>query len=441
MDLAHLPEDILVLIFQQCRIHDVFALRLATRHFRNVLDEYSKTILPAVADQTISKSDHASLYWRDLGTHGLDWLKRLIPRFLAATLLENPSFRSIKAIGWTSILGIDPLGDELRSHLENGWKVLKQLSNISRKAYSPPVTQLANSFNQHTWNHIQSSIHQRLVAGKGRTQDFTFISQKEDIIFTRRTSLIESMSQEDAADYMLIIRLLSKCLRYHPRFDTDHEGVLSKINTAWAKSKTRLRYEFPGRAVESKIPWYAEMLLDSPCPIVPWMLWFILHIGPDPFFRQWTAQYDSGDNVDHVADLAWKMWEAQDVKTIGKRVHLATQLDLAIRKKCLRPGLKESWEKSAKATAITDTIQRGTNDHKLFIKEALLPNYFMQWRSAGGENGVMVLSEEDEWKDEQMVKDGRHPRESVPFFVYLGREFEADRDVSNVSREHPMLLP
>jgi hypothetical protein len=77
-----------------------------------------------------------------------------------------------------------------------------------------------------------------------------------------------------------------------------------------------------------------------------------------------------------------------------------------------------------KNTAIEETIQRGTSDHKIFVKEALLPQYFMQWRVSGGENVQWEASDEEQMRDDAMIMRGRHPRERVPFFVYLGRKLE-----------------
>jgi hypothetical protein len=329
----------------------------------------------------------------------------------------------MKALGWSSVAADDPLGDELRIRLENGWKVLKLLSNISQAVYSPAMLQLANAFNQQTWSHIQSSLCDRLALRKGKgVQDFAFISQKEQMIAVRRSELINSLSQSDAADYMLLIRLLSKSIRYHPRFIADGSAVMSVVNSPWATRTKPTSYNWPGK-LEGTYYWFADWQVDVACPIAPWVMWFIFHIGPDPFFQQWSSDYDEVDSkADHVSELAWALWKGQDTRTIKKRAQLASELDVAIRRKCLRPRKEKPRKGQNMDQLLNDTIQRGATDHKLFIREALLPDYFMRWLALGGENVQVDLSEEEQVMEDGMVARGRHPRERGPFFVYLGRE-------------------
>ena len=421
MGFAALPEDILVLIFQSCRVHDIFSLRLTNRHSHHVLSRYSRSILPAVARATVPGNDVYILLHQTNGYHDLRSLKQLIPTFLATTLLANPSFRSTASIGWSSIAEWDPLGDELRERLQNGWKVIKKLSNISQKLYSPPILQLSNSFNRQTWSSIENSLQNRLTLGHGsQGQNFSFISQKEDMILARRLAYVESMSEADAASYMLVIRLLSKCIRYHPRFDADAEPILLKVGTSWARSRPKPVYDYPGKS--GMYTWYTDVLIDSPGPIVPWLLWFILHAGPDMFFEQWTSTYSDLAGINHVADLTWSFWEGHDAKTISKRIQMASQLDMSIKRRCFRPGVEDICKRNMKKSAIDEAIQRGTSDHKIFVKEALLPNYFMEWRAAGGEQQQAGIDEEQQLRDAMLKREGRHPRERVPFFVYLGKE-------------------
>ncbi|KIV99969.1 uncharacterized protein PV09_08480 [Verruconis gallopava] len=434
MALHELPDDVVILVLQRCRILDIFNLRLTCRHVENTISAYEKTIVPEVAQTTFPRPENDHLYWSAGEDYSLRWLKGFIPRYLAATLLEGPSFRSVKFLGWSSIMSIDPLGDELRSRLANGWCIVKKLSNISQAVYSPPVTRLANSFNAQTWSHIQSSLHSRLALGKGReTQDFAFISQKEEMIATRRREYIASLSKADAASYMLLIRLLSKAIRYHPRFESAANSALAVINTALARKLSRY-FDYPGK-FRDKYIWYTDWLNDTPCPITPWVLWAVLHIGPDPFFVQWTSRYEQEEpKADHVAELITSLTEGQDGKSISRRGKLAAQIDIELRRKCLRDGIEKSWMKSyveskggkMKREAMDEVIQRGTSDHKLFVKEAMLPQYFMRWRAAGGENAEVNLTEEEQVREEELIHSGRHPREKVPFFVFLGREPAAD---------------
>jgi hypothetical protein len=290
------------------------------------------------------------------------------------------------------------------------------------------MLRLANAFNHDTWSHIQSSLHGRLALGKGRVvQDFAFISQKEQMIASRRHDFVNSITESDAADYMLLTRLLSKCLRYHPRFKVDGTSVMSTVNNHWVTKKKPPTCDWPGK-IDGKYYWFADSQIDVICPMASWMLWFILHVGPDPFFRQWTSHYDEEDSeADHVSKLAWSLWEGQDARTTKKRAQLASELDVAIRRKCLRPGRGKSYKGQQGDQLLNDAIQRGTTDHNLFVKEALCPEYFMQWRAMGGENFQVDLSEEEKAVDEEMIGMGRHPREKVPFFVYLGREPSRDR--------------
>ena len=88
-----------------------------------------------------------------------------------------------------------------------------------------------------------------------------------------------------------------------------------------------------------------------------------------------------------------------------------------IRKKCLRSEkLKEKFKNDI---VFKEVIKRPNNDYKIFVAEAVLPNYFMQWRARGGCEVLEDMHEEEAYKRMNM---GRHPWEKVPFFVYLGRE-------------------
>jgi hypothetical protein len=111
-------------------------------------------------------------------------------------------------------------------------------------------------------------------------------------------------------------------------------------------------------------------------------------------------------------------------------VQVASELDIVIRQKCLRSGNAKLLEGQSGHILLNDSIQQATTDHKLFIKEALLPEYFMCWRATGGENMRVDLTEEEQTIEDEMIAMWRHPRERVPFFVYLGREMAAEDEPS-----------
>src|SRR4051812_13599678 len=56
--LTDLPDDVLILVYSQCRIDELFTLRLASTKTRNLIDEYITTIAPSVARSTLPLSDH-----------------------------------------------------------------------------------------------------------------------------------------------------------------------------------------------------------------------------------------------------------------------------------------------------------------------------------------------------------------------------------------------
>src|ERR1700761_2479360 len=94
-----LPDDILVLIFNECYVEDVLSLRLTKRIFSHTIAIHINTIAPAAARQTFpgyirllrhgDEERDPEWYPRH---YSIRWLKALIPKFLASTLVSSPDF-------------------------------------------------------------------------------------------------------------------------------------------------------------------------------------------------------------------------------------------------------------------------------------------------------------------------------------------------------------
>jgi hypothetical protein len=249
-----LPEDILILIFSQCRIDELFALRLASSTIRNVISEYMTTIAPAVARSTFPLNELLLTPREDSTAYTLDWLKGLISQQLAAILVDRHRFAHEWASQRYGIPAEDPYGDALRARVANGWCVLRRLSKISEDVYKMHAKSVLKSTTDLAWKVLHPSRF-----------EFEVFKQREDLILDRRIEYIKNLDCEMAKDYKLLFMLLSSAFRTSiSNYGNDHKPWVFD----WGCGIDGQRLLRRGNS---------------------WLTYFVLHEGPDLFWNQWWA--------------------------------------------------------------------------------------------------------------------------------------------------------
>jgi len=247
-----LPEDVVILICSQCRISELFALRLASSKIQKLISEYQATIAPSCARVTFPLSD-LLLTPRDPKLYTISWLKGLIPQHLAAILVDRHRFSHEMSQRY-GIPAEDAYGDELREHVTNGWYVLRRLSKISEDVYGLDAKSVLKSTTNLAWKVVRPSRFK-----------FEVFRQREELILARRLEYIKNMPDHMARDYRLMFMLLSSVFRA----SVSNQGDNYK-------------------------PW----IFDWGCGIdgqrllrrgKSWLTYFVLHEGPDLFWKQWWA--------------------------------------------------------------------------------------------------------------------------------------------------------
>jgi hypothetical protein len=269
--LAELPDDVLILICSQCRIDELFQLRLTSAKTRGLIDEYITTIAPSVARSTFPLNEHLlSIHANSVTPLTFQSLKALIPEQLASVLVDRHRI----ADEWLQLrYGIpaeDPFGDELRNRIANGWRVFRGLSNFARQEYGEVAKGTRTS---------RADFANRVF----RPTQFKFeaLKQTEDIILRRRLEYVRKLDPKHAQDYKLMFTLLSAA------FSTSISNIGDK-HEPWP-------FDFGGGIDAQRELRKGET----------WLSWYILSVGPDLFWQQWwSLRHDDPSTQNHIRDLA-----------------------------------------------------------------------------------------------------------------------------------------
>jgi hypothetical protein len=303
--LLHLPDDVLILICSQCRIDELFTLRLTSARTRALIDEYITTIGPSVARSTFPLNEHL-LFKHANGLTPLTFrsLKALIPAQLASILVD----RHRVADEWLHLrYGIpaeDPFGDGLRDRIASGWCVFRHLSNISRHEYSEAAKArrispigLANKVFRPTYSKLES------------------LKQTEDVILQRRLEYIAGLEVKHAQDYKLMFTLLSVVI----------STSISNIGDEHAPWP----FDF-GSGIDGQ----REFRKGE-----TWLSWYILGEGPEIFWQQWwILPHDHPSTKNHIRDCAIAAFTNIPESLSDHQRKLAHILQTAINKQILLEG-------------------------------------------------------------------------------------------------------
>jgi hypothetical protein len=253
--LIDLPDDVIILISSQCRIDELLTLRLTCAKLRNIIDEYITTIGPSVARSTFPHCEHL------LGRHAnattpftFRSLKALIPEQLASILVDRHRIADEWMQSRYGIPAEDAFGDELRDRVASGWRVLNDLSNISRATYGMNVrdtrktpVQLANKIFRPAFSKLE------------------MLMQSEEAILQKRLVYLAQLEPKQAQDYKVMFVLLSSA------FSTSISN-LGEEHKPWP-------FDF-GEGIDGQ----RELRKGN-----SWLSWYILAEGPDLFWQQWWS--------------------------------------------------------------------------------------------------------------------------------------------------------
>jgi hypothetical protein len=303
--LLDLPEDVLILICSQCRIDELFNLRLTSAKTRTLIDEYITTIGPSVARSTFPLNEHL-LFRHANGLTPLTFplLKALIPAQLASILVDRHRVSDEWLHLRYGIPAEDAFGDGLRDRIAGGWCVFRHLSNIARQEYGEAAkgTQMSPVG---LANRVFRPTHSRLQ----------LLKQTEDIILQRRLEYVASLGAKHAQDYKLMFTLLSIA------FSTSISNI-GDGHEPWP-------FDFGGG-----IDGQRELRKGE-----TWLSWYILSEGPDIFWQQWwLLPHDDPTTKNHIRDCAIAAFTSMPVSLSDHQRKLARILQQAVNKQMSLEG-------------------------------------------------------------------------------------------------------
>jgi len=308
LSLVNLPDDILILICSHCRIDELLTLRLTTRKTRNLIDEYISTIGPSVARSTLPLSDHLlSRHESATSTFTLQSLKALIPEQLAAILVDRHRIADEWLQSRYGVPAEDPFGDGLRERVAHGWRILRDLSNISRTEHDTKGTPKSATDLK---NMIFRPAHFKMEA----------LKYKEDIILQKRLDYIARLSQRQTQDYKIMYILFSSA------FSTSFSNMGEEYKP-WP-------FDF-GDGIDGQ----RELRKGK-----TWLSWYILAEGPDLFWQQWwSLPHNDPQTKNHIRDRAIEAFEQTPEKLADHQRILARTLQKAVN---VRASLETDFDES-----------------------------------------------------------------------------------------------
>lgn len=288
-----LPDDLLILIYSECTIEGLLALRSTDRRSRDLISEYINTIAPVAARASFPGCSNLLLHQPLRYT--MEWLRDLIPCQLAAILVDRHRIAHDSMQQRYGIPAEDAYGDVLRARIANGWRVLYRLTSISTFATHVDDPKPAND------------LVIRLLCP---SRKLDLHRQNEDFILEQRLKYIDSMPTQDAKDYKLMFMLLSSAFR------TSMSNI-GEEHKPWA-------FDW-GSGIDG------QRLFRKGSS---WLAWFVLTEGPHLFYNQWwTLPHDAPETRHYIRDRALAAWMATPHKLVDHQREHARRIQEAINSK------------------------------------------------------------------------------------------------------------
>lgn len=351
VNLIELPDDILIPILFACDIETIFTIRLTCISLSRVIEAYITTIAPKSARVTYPDCD-LLLTVPDKG-YSLAWLRSRIPAQLASITLDKDKLRRIPCISSGFPYGIPSESDcdeaiLWRKRVAKGWSVLRSLYLISKEVHSkseaelqrpnvlrwasgsvrgtrlwqamscayPGCTQhgIKQIFESKTRTHSESSPY-----NKTANKVIEDVKRREAIILEKRIAYMENLPQQVLISYTHLWRLLYWTFRPYNRPE----------ETAWDFMQDWDNFDDIPRA-----SW--QIMISDIWQGCSWLNWFVLHIGPSPFIKQWSLNPQTR-SCHTIRNMVWTAWVARTSHQIEVEREYACDFEFALRKKCLTP--------------------------------------------------------------------------------------------------------
>lgn len=321
--LDSLPDHALLLIVQELTIDDFFSLRQTNRALCTLISSFEQATTLAVAKRTFPNARLLLRPPQD-GRYTIQWLKGLIPKQLAAIVVDRYRFGLEGAMGqrrgrpgtkWPpyGIPAEDLLGDHFRARIGRGWCVFKTFSNISQAVYAMHATEIPRL-------PIRLWLP-RLKLGHSNPE-LMLIRRLERLILERRLRYLRSLARADVTNYYLLRGLLRSA--FLTKHDMDPISLFGPYRTFDGKPEPPEDdyFDWGGDRRRSVL----ELSSQS------WVDWFILHKGPTLFWKQWRR--NSGSDFQKSGSLIHdELLRAWSVRGQG----------VEIRRECVDQLDRELW--------------------------------------------------------------------------------------------------
>ncbi|KAF2430850.1 hypothetical protein EJ08DRAFT_660525 [Tothia fuscella] len=288
--LSTLPDDLLILISQYLKVHDIFSLRQTAPHLAAFIISNSTHIALSVARNTFPKTG-LLLRSTSNNVHDFQWLKSLVPRYFASVLVDRYRLRSPDLFGeFYSIPAESERGDSARARVENGLLVFKTLSDVSYAIYRLPVSKIPQKpFRERLTRTLKLQIFR-----SGYTA-IDMLQRRETEISKRRLAYLQSLEKQDIDNFKITIALFL--------------GAVLTNGDYSARMSHHFKYDGP-----DMFDWEGKDGKGGKtiCRGDSWVNAFLLHKGPMLFWKQWYRQVEENN----VKEIVLREWRARSSRQI-----------------------------------------------------------------------------------------------------------------------------
>ncbi|ORY01296.1 hypothetical protein BCR34DRAFT_575035 [Clohesyomyces aquaticus] len=290
-----LPNELQVLIFQKVTLRDLLALRFVSRQTSELILSHCLSIAPSVASNTFPQAKRLLLAtpYKPLD---LSWLEGLVPRYIAAVLLDR-YILSCNSLGWTYCIPAESdIGDELRGDLTRGVRIWKDLSKISKEVYILSIDKLPSRTPKERLRGV--------LAGRCEDKAKQTTRRKENLAMQRRRAYLRRVSVTDIHNFNMVMFLV--CVAFKTKHD---QPPLRPYVDRWCTYNGVDDFDWCAKDRRPNSP--DNILLEDGNS---WVNWAILHDGPVMFYQQWSPENVSSQPV--VKETLMKRWQEQTAEEI-----------------------------------------------------------------------------------------------------------------------------
>jgi hypothetical protein len=302
--LATLPDDVLILICQYITLQDIFHLRQTARRLAAFVLSNDIYISLSVARNTFPD---AGLLLRvpESGTHDFSWLKSLVPKFFAAVVVDK--FREACPEQFPGIYGIpaeSEWGDGPRARVETGWRVLKQLSNISQEVYKLPDFRVPRRPLKERASRAIKLRHRSISDGA-----LDLVERRERLLSQRRLVYLNDLDRQDIVDYVFMFTILLQA------FKTNYDGCGFRYAHGM-KNTYDGPHIFDWGGDTGKRMYKGNSWVNS----------FLMNQGPMLFWHQWYNRKEEYE----VKEVILRAWEERSSERIQIERNAAASVEEAL---------------------------------------------------------------------------------------------------------------